>query len=517
MIKKVRRTRKQSMQSLEGDGLGDFFSNIYDKAKSTATKIFGPRLNGFNNISQKTINELGQKPVVSLAIYRTPINSMINKALNFISFGKWDKLKQKHGFDRLFHLALIATVNVGGGVLKNVIMEKNEVVNVTTSYNTDHQTEVFNIDLQNKNMTPAMILDTARKNVGDYKFFSYDAFNNNCQYFIKYLLEGVGLYTEDAKNFLFQDLSEVIKGLPSYIGQVANAVTTTGAVVSKLSGKGEAEQIKQASRSVIQAAKSVPGLGEAVEFLGEPIGAVTDLFVDNVISPLFLDKRKAQISKDWAEYVKEASKSRYGSEMTPEQFMQAKHSDLIDKTNMKNQQFSQGMDDFERRARLAGFKSTAEYSKYLRDSNRQTIKARKMKGGALHLITPEMPEEDAMKIKNALHYLDTKAENAGFQNAESYMSEMRTRRKLLGRTKLEGGAAPTYELHTVVVKKDVPLDEARKIAKEFIKGKQKFMRETEGSYRFRNIPKSKFKARKYRSKIVNDNVTLVYGELRDSP
>lgn len=467
-MKKAKKTKPQPQQLenqyLEGEGLGSFISEKYAQAKSAVTDFFSPRLNDFNNISKKTISDLGNFPITSLAIYRTPINSIINKALNIISFGKWEKLKARYGFDRLFHLALVATVNAGG-TLKNVIMEKNEVVNVSTSYKTDHQTEIYQIPLNpNQKLTVSQILNNARQKVGDKTFFSYDAFKNNCQFFIKYLLEGVNLYTDGAKNFLFQDLTEIIKGLPSYIGQIANAVTTTGAVVSKLSGKGsEADQIKGLSRGVTSLAENIPVLGEAVSVLSKPINAATDFFVDEVISPLFLDQRKAQISKDWANYIKEESLRKYGQELTPDEYRTVKHYELQQKTEAKNEAYSQGVRDFEQKAKDAGFNSTAEYSKFLRDQNRERLRQKK-------------------------------------QNQQ-----------------LQGQGKDNYELHTVVIKKTVPLEEAKKLAKPFMTTKGHFMRETENSYRFRNIPKSKFKARKYRSKVINDDITLVYGELRNSP
>jgi hypothetical protein len=69
------------------------------------------------------------------------------------------------------------------------------------------------------------------------------------------------------------------------------------------------------------------------------------------------------------------------------------------------------------------------------------------------------------------------------------------------------------ELHAVIIKKIVPLNEAKQISKNFIPNNRNYYRETENSYRFRNIPKQKFKKKSYRSKIINDYITLIYGEL----
>jgi hypothetical protein len=67
-------------------------------------------------------------------------------------------------------------------------------------------------------------------------------------------------------------------------------------------------------------------------------------------------------------------------------------------------------------------------------------------------------------------------------------------------------------LHAVVVNKPSTIALARYKAQKFIKNKQKtFYRETEDSYRFRNIPKQDFKD--FVSKKIDNEVTLVLGHL----
>lgn len=236
---------KPEWEHLEGGGIFDFFSRGVQKVK----EFFKPRLDSYNNTSTATLNQYGNMPIKSLTIYRTPISSMLNTALNFVSLGKWNELRQKYGFDKLFHLALVA--NVGA---KNIIIEKNEAINISTTYKTDKDTETFPIDLGGKVFTANEMLDKARKNVGDKTFFDYDAFNKgeatNCQGFIKILLEAVGLYSQPAKDFLFQDLENIYKELPSYVPKVAKAFTTTGAIFNKISGKGNDEEDNAVSKSV---------------------------------------------------------------------------------------------------------------------------------------------------------------------------------------------------------------------------------------------------------------------------
>lgn len=71
----------------------------------------------------------------------------------------------------------------------------------------------------------------------------------------------------------------------------------------------------------------------------------------------------------------------------------------------------------------------------------------------------------------------------------------------------------TYDLHAVVINKNVPFEEARRISKNFIEKNRNFYRETENSYRFRNLPKQKFVKDTFRSKKINKDITLVYGQI----
>ena len=71
-----------------------------------------------------------------------------------------------------------------------------------------------------------------------------------------------------------------------------------------------------------------------------------------------------------------------------------------------------------------------------------------------------------------------------------------------------------YALHAVIIT-NTPLEKAKKIALDIIKDdNKKFYRVTEsGSIRFRNYPKTYFNPKSFRSKITNENITLVFGEL----
>lgn len=222
---------KPEFEHLEGAGFFDFFK----KPVQTVKKLFSPR-EGYNNTTTKNLNNYGNLKVLRLTIARTPILNVLDKAINLISFGKWSQLKKEYSFDKLFHLQLIA--NLGN---RNLVIEKNEVINVDTSYKNTRNTETLEIPLDGKDFNVNEMLEKTRQRVGDKLFFDYDGFTNNCQVFVKECLISENLYGENEKEFLFQDVSELAKRMPKYSKVIMNALTKTGAVANKLLGKGEKE------------------------------------------------------------------------------------------------------------------------------------------------------------------------------------------------------------------------------------------------------------------------------------
>jgi len=70
-----------------------------------------------------------------------------------------------------------------------------------------------------------------------------------------------------------------------------------------------------------------------------------------------------------------------------------------------------------------------------------------------------------------------------------------------------------WRIHAVVISHNLELEEARKKAQDIIKNKNRtFMRDETNTYRFRNISKQKFS--KFRSDKINDDITIVYGQLK---
>lgn len=237
-----------------------------EAVKSIGKEILKPRI-GYNNLSTKTLKTYGDIPIKELYIIRTPISDKLNTAINLVSLGKWEELKSKYHFDKLFHLGLVAKLGTG----KEIIMEKNDVLNITPDFKKESNSEILDVPFKQA-LTINEILEQARQKVGDDKFFLYDSFNNNCQGFIKMLLENQGLFNSKNKEFLFQDLKDIYAELPDYVPKVMSGFTRVGAIVNKLLGKGQSKEIIMKSKDFIKEHKNLISLlrkSKNPEFLKE--------------------------------------------------------------------------------------------------------------------------------------------------------------------------------------------------------------------------------------------------------
>lgn len=251
---------RDNLDKLEGGGFFDSISSLVSKGFRTVANaprnigrtvadVFAPRLDRYSRKTKFMIKKFGNYPIVKLSIYRTPISGMLNTIINAVSLGKWEQLKAKYGFDKLYHLALVAQVNVNG-VMKNLVTEKEEEVKLKDNYPTTSRTEVYELGNAPMGWTFNKLFDQTRQRVGDKTFFDYDAFKNNCQYFIKYLLETMGLYTPQAQAFLFQDLSKVAKEMPQYTKAIMKGTTRLGNIFAKLTGQGKPSQKYRAKYNI---------------------------------------------------------------------------------------------------------------------------------------------------------------------------------------------------------------------------------------------------------------------------
>lgn len=196
---------------MEGCGIFDMFIKQDDFTKS----------------SKNTMKKFGDYPIVKLSIYRTPVVSILKSFLNVLSLGQLNKATKS--YDDLFHLAMVATVELPNGTMKNIIIEKNSVPNISTSYKTNDKTQIMEVPLK-KEITVNSMVQEAIKKIPTKRFFLYDAFNRNnesgnCQRFILDILSSNNLLTKPVAEFVNQDAKKILDDM-GWIGKNIVAPTT---------------------------------------------------------------------------------------------------------------------------------------------------------------------------------------------------------------------------------------------------------------------------------------------------
>jgi hypothetical protein len=179
-------------------------------------------------VDQRNYNRIKDKQIKHIMIVRSPVKKGIVKMLNIMSLGMLDKVTKKLGYDKLWHLAIKIQLMDGG----DQRVEKNQNISIKP-YVELADTEEFNVPV-NKKITVGELFNNALRRLGPKAFYEYDAFNYNCQHFIRNLLSSSGLLQDRAKSFVSQDSAAIAKGIPGYVPIAARKLTQTGAVVDKL-------------------------------------------------------------------------------------------------------------------------------------------------------------------------------------------------------------------------------------------------------------------------------------------
>jgi hypothetical protein len=129
---------------------------------------------------------------------------------------------------------------------KNVLLEKNHVVTIDTTYKTSNETEICDVPYAINSTTLNNMLTKAVDTFGKEKIHRYSSFTNNCQMFVKDVLTANSLYNDTINTFVYQDFKEARDTLP-ITNTIANTVTDIVNVANKLSGgsKKEDEHVRE--------------------------------------------------------------------------------------------------------------------------------------------------------------------------------------------------------------------------------------------------------------------------------
>ena len=211
-------------KDIEGGAISDWVSS---KAWSEYKTAVVKGRNNYPPRMRKIIQKYGDKEITRMFACRTPLPALLTSALNAISLGEFGKKWGDLPYDKLFHLDLRVDVleDPNSNKIQTILLEKNEVLNSALNPTKSKTTECELISVFPRPMTLNKMLAGAQQIQGD-KFFTYSAYNNNCQDFVMALLRGVEAGTQENYDFIKQNTRELFKNLPG-TRKFANTVTDT--------------------------------------------------------------------------------------------------------------------------------------------------------------------------------------------------------------------------------------------------------------------------------------------------
>jgi len=210
---------------------------------------------GYHSNVKKVVNKYKDNLITSMSIVRTPLDSYTTLALNSVSLGQFNKVRKKNGYDNYFHLNLNIVLDNG----TNLIVEKNEILNIQVGTKKTSKSEVMNItEFSSNAITLNSLLENTKKLQGS-KFYVYNASSNNCQYFIRDVLLSNNIGNPVYTDFIKQNTEDIFKNSPIF-RKIANSVTDLGASVKNVQDivTVESQKInKQINKNVNKAVENV--------------------------------------------------------------------------------------------------------------------------------------------------------------------------------------------------------------------------------------------------------------------
>ena len=205
-------------------------ASAYAEAANAITSLATP--GKLNPSSQRWLAENENYDVVGLTARRAPVGSWIEFFFSLLTEGKWDEAKKKIGYDKMFHLALGLTLRKPDGSLKESKIEKLSQPNFTDDVKADKGLETMPIPVPQPIKVGELIRRT-QVAMGD-KFYSYNAFANNCQNFVMAILDANGLATPEIRGFVYQPVDELLKEQPEWTENFSKSITNLGGITDRI-------------------------------------------------------------------------------------------------------------------------------------------------------------------------------------------------------------------------------------------------------------------------------------------
>lgn len=205
------------VDEIHGDGI------IGDMKDKFIKKFLGSRPRIINDL----IKSEGKAIVERVEVCRAPIMGIFEKLLNTLSFGMLKRKMKERDYDKLFHLYVILYLS-NGSVYR---IEKNQRMNIIKNPKKSEETVCKETAVGNINFETFI---TAPERVDMKDLYRYNAFEFNCQNYVKRLLNANGI--TQFNDFILQKVKDLA---PSYLKTIARGITDIAGVADYVIRGGE--------------------------------------------------------------------------------------------------------------------------------------------------------------------------------------------------------------------------------------------------------------------------------------
>lgn len=215
--KMMRNFSQGKKYKLKGEKCGEGFWSTIKKFLFREPGVLPP-------YSRKLLEKIGNEKITSLKVVRVPLEN--TALINALTLNQYYKAVRNKGYDKMFHLS----IEING----KYTLEKTAVPQITKKLqSTKKDAESMNVPLK-KDITINELIEKTIKYMGKEEFSSYNVTTNNCQRFIKSILQSNHLLNKNLLHFIEQDVESIYKHLPKYAKVITDFATKLGAVTDKI-------------------------------------------------------------------------------------------------------------------------------------------------------------------------------------------------------------------------------------------------------------------------------------------
>jgi len=225
------------------------------EAKDFGRHLIYGRRDAYSPSVKKILDANESFKVLDIELHRKPLPSLYTNILGWISSGEITKRLSQEPKDTLFHISMWVKLSNG----KTILVEKVSVgISMTINPKLKPEEEVQKTGVPPPSLTFGDLLEKTRKEIGDNKFFSYSAKDNNCGNFIEYILKTQGMNNQASHNFIGQDTKSILRGYSS-IRKILNTITeTAGRANIVLEGGNLGNLLSNDNNIMIQGGRMLP-------------------------------------------------------------------------------------------------------------------------------------------------------------------------------------------------------------------------------------------------------------------